>query len=189
MGVTRFLNHALHVKSGFICWEIHLQTSCTVWETFSWSEQDLSYSLFTPQGHTSQLIPVTRKLQRPPLWQTWALRTSVTTASGNDIGFSCLCSCLRVRHLGELKFLKLKARLKIGVKRKLEFIAWCAHAQWAKCIYQLTKQQTNKHLRRPDTFKSHFSKHAFSFLFEASFRSLISLVWFIWQVSRGLLPN
>lgn len=30
------------------------------------TKSDLSYSVFTPQGHTSQLIPVTRKHQ-PPL--------------------------------------------------------------------------------------------------------------------------
>lgn len=50
---------------------------------FSWSKPDLSYSVFTPQGRTSQLIPVTRKLQQPPLWQTAALDTSVTAAPWN----------------------------------------------------------------------------------------------------------
>lgn len=90
---TRFTRN-----SRFICRDIHLQTRCKVRETFSWSKPDLSYSVFTPQGRTSQLIPVTRKLQQPPLWQTAALHTSLTAVPWNRCELICLRSRLiRVR--------------------------------------------------------------------------------------------
>lgn len=49
---------------------------------------------FTPQGRTSQLIPVTRKLQQPPLWQTAALHTSLTAVPWNHCELICLWSRL-----------------------------------------------------------------------------------------------
>lgn len=62
---------------------------------------------FTPQGRTSQLIPVTRKLQQPPLWQTAALHTSLTAVPWNHCELICLWSRL-MRLRSFIRVLKTK---------------------------------------------------------------------------------
>lgn len=118
-------------KSRFICSDIHLQTRCKVWETFSWSKPDLSYSVFTPQGRTSQLIPVTRKLQQPPLWQTGPPHISHgSNYSGFIFPWSCLILLMSLRELKNLRFKNAFGRSSLKVH--ILPLSRCKHAQETK---------------------------------------------------------